>query len=71
MKTMHMHHGTAMLRVSNGGCLVGDYYAGDRRTFGRIYCRRQLRSPQADAESVYTARTKGHWKNVGQLVATN
>ena len=60
MKTMHMHYGTAMLRVSNGGCLVGDYYAGrDRRTFGRIYCRRQLRSPQADAESVYTARTKG------------
>jgi hypothetical protein len=48
------------LRVSNGGCLVGDYYAGrDRRTFGRIYCRRQLRSPQTDAESVYTAsRTK-------------
>jgi hypothetical protein len=60
MKTMHMHYGTAMLRVSNGGCLVGDYYAGrDRRTFGRIYCRRQLRSPQTDAESVYTAsRTK-------------
>ena len=56
MKTMHMHYGTAMLRVSNGGCLVGDYYAGrDRRTFGRIYCCRQLRSPQMDAESVYAA----------------
>src|SRR5882724_7586384 len=56
MRTMHMHYGTAMLRVSNGGCLVGDYYAGrDRRTFGRIYCRRQLRSPQSDAESVYAA----------------
>ena len=56
MKTMHMHYGTTMLRVSNGGCLVGDYYAGrDRRTFGRIYCRRQLRCPQTDAESVYTA----------------
>jgi SMODS-associating 2TM, beta-strand rich effector domain len=56
MKTMHMHYGTAMLRVSNGGCLVGDYYAGrDRQTFGRIYCRRQLRSPQSDAESVYAA----------------
>ncbi len=56
MKTMHMHYGTAMLRVSDGGCLVGDYYAGrDRRTFGRIYCRRQLRSPQTDAESVYSA----------------
>jgi hypothetical protein len=57
MKTMHMHDGTAMLRVSNGGCLVGDYYAGrDRGTFGRIYCRRQLRSPQTDAESAYTAK---------------
>ena len=57
MKTMHMHYGTAMLRVSNGNCLVGDYYAGrDRRTFGRIYCRRQLRSPQTSAESAYTAR---------------
>src|SRR5260370_34209609 len=56
MKTMHMHYGTAMLRVSNDGCLVGDYYAGrDRRPFGRIYCRRQLRSPQTDAESIYTA----------------
>jgi len=28
MKTMHMHYGTAMLRISNGGCLAGDYYAG-------------------------------------------
>src|SRR5207253_8948314 len=42
MRTMHMHYGTAMLRVSDG-CLVGDYYAGrDRRTFGQICCRRQL-----------------------------
>jgi len=40
-KTMHMHFGTAMLRISNGGCLAGDYYAGrDRRTFGRICCKR-------------------------------
>src|SRR5258707_3972814 len=40
-KTMHMHHGTAMLRISNGECLEGDYYAGrDRRTFGRICCKR-------------------------------
>ena len=55
MKTMHMHCGTAMLRVSDGGCLVGDYYAGrDRRTFGRICCRRQLRSPQTSAESVHS-----------------
>ena len=41
MRTMHMHYGTAMLRISNGGCLAGDYYAGrDRRTFGRICCKR-------------------------------
>ena len=55
MKTMHMHCGTAMLRISNGGCLAGDYYAGrDRRTFGRICCRRQLGSPKTDPESVVT-----------------
>src|SRR6266550_2643054 len=55
MKTMHMHYGTAMLRISNGGCLAGDYYAGrDRRTFGRICCRRQLGSPNTDPESVVT-----------------
>jgi hypothetical protein len=47
-------------RVSNGGCLAGDYYAGrDRRTFGRICCRRQLRSPQTDAEiRLYRAEPK-------------
>jgi SMODS-associating 2TM, beta-strand rich effector domain len=55
MKTMHMHYGTAVLKVSNGNCLSGDYYAGrDRRTFGRICCRRQLGSPRTDPESVYT-----------------
>ena len=52
-RTMHMHYGTAMLRVSNGGCLVGDYYSGrDRRTFGRICCRRQLANPKKNPESV-------------------
>jgi hypothetical protein len=41
MRTMHMHHGTAMLGVSKEGYLTGDYYAGrDRRTFGRICCKR-------------------------------
>src|SRR5260370_35741971 len=55
MKTMHMHYGTAMLKISNDGCLAGDYYAGrDRRTFGRICCRRQLGSTMTDPESVYT-----------------
>ena len=40
-RTMHMHYGTAMLRMPNGGRLAGDYYAGrDRGTFGRICCRR-------------------------------
>lgn len=40
-KTMHMHFGTAMLRISGGGFLAGDYYAGrDRRTFGRVCCER-------------------------------
>lgn len=53
-KTMHMHYGTAMLRVSDDSCLVGDYYAGrDRRTFGRICCRRQLRSTKTAPERVY------------------
>jgi hypothetical protein len=40
-RTMHMHYGTAMLRMWDGNDLTGDYYAGrDRRTFGRIHCRR-------------------------------
>jgi SMODS-associating 2TM, beta-strand rich effector domain len=52
VKTMHMHYGTAVLKISNGDCLSGDYYAGrDRRTFGRICCRRQLGSPQTHRES--------------------
>jgi SMODS-associating 2TM, beta-strand rich effector domain len=54
-KTMHMHFGTAMLRVSDGGCLVGDYYSGrDRRTYGRICCRRQVGKPKRNLESVST-----------------
>ena len=56
MKTMHMHYGTAMLRISTGSSLAGDYYAGrDRRTFGRICCDRQLGGPETDSESVFTA----------------
>jgi hypothetical protein len=40
-KTMHMHFGTAMLRMSDGSRLAGDYYAGrDRGTFGRMSCCR-------------------------------
>jgi SMODS-associating 2TM, beta-strand rich effector domain len=48
MRTMHMHYGTAMLRMSNGDNLSGDYYAGrDRQTFGRICCwKEQSRSGQ-------------------------
>ena len=42
MKTMHMHYGTAMLQMSDADTLTGDYYAGrDRRTFGRICCRKE------------------------------
>jgi hypothetical protein len=52
-RTMHMHFGTAMLRVSDGGCLVGDYYSGrDRRTYGRICCRRQVANPKRNLETV-------------------
>src|ERR1700757_2785827 len=55
MKTMHMHYGTVVLKVSNGDCLSGDYYAGrDRRTFGRLFWRRQLGSPRTDPESLHT-----------------
>jgi hypothetical protein len=44
-RTMHIHFGTAMLRVSDGNKLTGDYYAGrDRRTFGRISCCRLPRT---------------------------
>lgn len=40
-RTMHIHFGTAMLRVSDGHKLTGDYYAGrDRGTFARISCCR-------------------------------
>ncbi len=42
MRTMHMHFGTATLRLSDDDTLTGDYYAGrDRRTFGRICCRKE------------------------------
>jgi len=42
MRTMHMHYGTAMLRMSDDDSLTGDYYAGrDRRTFGRICCQKE------------------------------
>ncbi len=56
-RTMHMHYGTAMLRVSIEGFLIGDYYAGrDRRTFGRICCRRVVGDPKMNFESVYTVQ---------------
>ena len=43
MKSMHMHHGTAMLRLSDeDDCLAGEYYAGrDRRTYGQMWCWRE------------------------------
>jgi predicted pore-forming effector associated with SMODS systems len=57
VKTMHMHYGTAVLKVSNGDCLSGDYYAGrDRRTFGRICCSRQLGSSASKKSSVWVQK---------------
>lgn len=45
-RTMHMHYGTAMLRMSDHSRLTGDYYAGrDRGTFGRITCRKLSSKP--------------------------
>jgi hypothetical protein len=53
MRTMHMHFGTATLRVSDDDTLTGDYYAGrDRCTFGRISCRREQSTTAAPAEFV-------------------
>jgi hypothetical protein len=45
-KGMHMHYGTAMLRLADNDTLAGHYYAGrDRRTFGRICCWREHTAP--------------------------
>jgi hypothetical protein len=53
MRSMHMHFGTATLRVSDDDTLTGDYYAGrDRRTFGRIYCRREQSAAASPVEFV-------------------
>src|SRR5229473_2868753 len=53
MKTMHMHYGTARLRMSDDDSLTGDYYAGrDRRTFGQICCQKERRTTAHPAESV-------------------
>src|SRR5260370_5718766 len=42
MRTMHMHYGTATLRVPDDDTLTGDYYAGrDRRTVHRICCPKE------------------------------
>jgi hypothetical protein len=46
---MHMHYGTAMLKLLDDGNLTGDYYAGrDRRTFGRICCRKENTDSERD-----------------------
>jgi hypothetical protein len=55
-RTMHMHYGTAMLRMSDDNGLTGDYYAGrDRGTFGRISCRRM---PQAEKQALSALRPR-------------
>jgi SMODS-associating 2TM, beta-strand rich effector domain len=61
MKTMHMHYGTAMLRMSDDDTLTGDYYAGrDRRTFGRLCCRREHSAAARPAEFVFSLPANSH-----------
>jgi SMODS-associating 2TM, beta-strand rich effector domain len=61
MRTMHMHFGTAMLRMSEDESLTGDYYAGrDRRTFGRICCRKEHRPVARPAEFVFSLPASSH-----------
>ena len=58
MRTMHMHYGTAMLRMSDDNSLTGDYYAGrDRRTFGRICCRKEHSTAASSPEFVFSLHT--------------
>jgi hypothetical protein len=58
-RTMHMHYGTAMLRLSSGTKLTGDYYAGrDRGTFGWISCHRMPQTVK-QALSVFHPRLTG------------
>ena len=50
MRTMHMHYGTAVLRLSCDDDLTGDYYTGrDRRTYGRICCKKEQHSESVRA----------------------
>ena len=61
MKTMHMHYGTAMLRMSDDDSLTGDYYAGrDRRTFGRICCRKEHSTAARPPEFVFSLPVSSH-----------
>lgn len=62
MRTMHMHYGTAMLRMSEDDTvLAGDYYAGrDRRTFGRISCRKEHSTAARPAEFVFSLPANSH-----------
>jgi len=60
--TMHIHFGTAMLRVSDGNKLTGDYYAGrDRRTFGRISCCRLPRTIKQALGALRPRLTGSSW----------
>jgi len=71
MKTMHMHYGTAMLRVSNGGCLVGDIMpdvtgepsAGFTAVDRSAVCRR-TRNP-----SIPRAQTKAPYRGSGSRIS--
>ena len=60
-RTMHMHFGTAMLRMSDDDSLTGDYYAGrDRRTFGRICCRKEHSTAARPPEFVFSLPVSSH-----------
>src|SRR3984893_4104296 len=54
-RTMHMHFGTVMLRMLDDNSLTGDYYAGrDRRTFGRICCRKEHSTAASPPEFAFS-----------------
>jgi len=71
VKTMHMHLGTGELKRLGEDSLTGEYYAGrDRRTFGRICCKRDqgrldpAAQPQA-RESPWSQGNFSTWRKTG------
>src|SRR5256885_3200715 len=61
MKTMHMHYGTAMLRISNGGCLVRHYSEGGGLPYlSPVFSRGEVGWPQDDPGDVLSAGRAKH-----------